>query len=131
MSEAMPRRFPRLVAGMVFLAALVLSSPLKAQDAAKVAKGDSLFNGKQMGACWACHGKGGKGTGIAPNLGDKEWLNIDGSEEAIKGVITNGVPKPKKAKAPMPPMGGAKLTPEQIDDLAAYVFSLRSAGKKK
>ena len=130
MSEATPRRFPRLIAGMAFLAAIVLSSPLKAQDAATIAMGDSLFNGKQMGACWACHGKGGKGTGVAPNLGDATWLNIDGSAEAIKGVITSGVPKPKKAKTAMPPMGGAKLTPEQIDAIAAYVFSLRSAGKK-
>jgi len=129
MSEAMPRRIPRLVAGMAFLAALVLSSPLKAQDAAKIAKGDSLFNGKQMGACWACHGKGGKGTSVAPSLADATWLNIDGSEAAIRGLIPVGVPKPKKAKAAMPPMGGGKLTDDQMDALAAYVFSLRGAKK--
>ncbi len=124
MSEATPRRNRWTTAGLAFAATIVLSGSAHAQDAAKIAMGDSLFNGRQMGACWACHGKAGKGTGVAPSLADKTWLNIDGSEEAIKGIIHNGVPKPKKAKAPMAPMGGGKLTEEQIDAIAAYVYSL-------
>ncbi|MSR05929.1 MAG: cytochrome c [Gemmatimonadetes bacterium] len=110
------------------VAIVAVATPARAQDAA-VAVGDSLFNGKQMGACWACHGKKGVGTAAAPKLADKTWLTIDGSLASVKGAITAGVPKPKKSKTPMPPMGGAKLTPEQIDALAAYVVSISAAGK--
>ena len=109
---------------------IVFAKSARAQDAAQIAIGDSLFNGRQLGACWACHGKKGAGTSNAPKLSDKEWLNTDGSVDGIKGIITNGVPKPKKMKAPMPPMGGGKLTPEQIDALAQYVHSLGAGGKK-
>jgi mono/diheme cytochrome c family protein len=31
----------------------------------------------------------------------------------------------------MPPMGGAKLTPEQVQTVAAYVYSLSHSGKAK
>jgi mono/diheme cytochrome c family protein len=34
------------------------------------------------------------------------------------------VPTPKKAPAPMPPMGGASLSPDQVKAAAAYVHSL-------
>jgi hypothetical protein len=34
------------------------------------------------------------------------------------------VPYPKQHAAPMPPMGGASLTPQQVCAVAAYVYSL-------
>ncbi len=119
-----------LTASIVLVSAMLIVPSLRAQGAAastpaQIAEGDSLFNGHRLGACWACHGANGKGTSTAPKLaGNPKWLNIDGSLEAIKGIITNGVPKPKKHAGAMPPMGGAQLTPEQIDALAAYVYSL-------
>src|ERR1044072_5452415 len=94
-----------------FFGVALFANTAKAQDAAQIAKGDSLFNANRLGACWACHGAKGKGTSTAPKLSDKEWLDTDGTVEAIKGIINNGVPKPKKTKTPMPPMGGGKLTP--------------------
>lgn len=109
---------------------LAVATPARAQDAAQVATGDSLFNGRQMGACWACHGKKGIGTAAGPKLNDKVWLNTDGTLDGVKGIITTGVPKPKKSKTPMPAMGGGKLTPEQVDALAAYVVSLAAGAKK-
>jgi mono/diheme cytochrome c family protein len=123
-------RYARLLipAAGLFLVALAPVRAAHAQaDARQLAVGDSLFNGNHLGACWACHGSKGKGTSNGPKLNDKEWLHADGSLESIKGIIANGVPKPKKVKTPMPPMGGAKLTPEQIDALAAYVVSLSPA----
>jgi mono/diheme cytochrome c family protein len=70
------------------------------------------------------HGVSGKGTDIVPKLaGSHSWININGSLESIKGLITNGVPHPKHGVA-MPPMGGAQLTSDQIDALAAYVYSI-------
>jgi mono/diheme cytochrome c family protein len=128
MTEAFLRRWIQPVALAGFLGATLLVGSARAQDAAKLAMGDTLFNGNRLGACWACHGKQAKGTSTAPNLTDATWLNTDGTLDGIKGIITNGVPKPKKSKVPMPAMGGAKLTPEQIDAIAAYVVSM---GKKK
>ena len=131
MSEVVTRRGWISALWIPLAAAILVASPLRAQGtAAQIALGDSLFNGRQFGACWSCHGKQAKGTSTAPTLVKKEWLNIDGSMEAIKGVIHNGIPKPKKAKVPMPAMGGAKLTDEQIDGLAAYVYSLNHPGGK-
>jgi mono/diheme cytochrome c family protein len=48
----------------------------------------------------------------------------DGSYAGIKKTITDGVPQPKQYRSPMPAMGGAQLTPEQVSAVAAYVYSL-------
>ena len=93
---------------------------------ATLALGDSVFHGKAGAAlCYVCHGPAGKGVaGLGPNLTDKEWLNGDGTVAFIEKTVTEGVPKPKKAPAPMPPKGGGQLNDEQIKAVAAYVFSL-------
>jgi mono/diheme cytochrome c family protein len=57
-------------------------------------------------------------------LTDGEWLHNDGTLAGITGTITSGVPKPTKAPAPMPPMGGASLSPDQVKAVATYVHSL-------
>ena len=84
--------------------------------------GKAVFQGK--GNCHTCHGANGTGTELAPNLTDGEWLNINGSLAAIKGLIRSGVPKPKKFPGAMPAKGGAELTNAEIDAVAAYVHSL-------
>jgi mono/diheme cytochrome c family protein len=90
-----------------------------------IALGDSIFHGqKANGLCFSCHGPDGKGTPTGPDLTDKEWLNTDGTLQGIESVVKNGVTQPKKYPAPMPPMGGAQLTPEQVRAVAAYVYSL-------
>jgi mono/diheme cytochrome c family protein len=95
----------------------------------QIALGDSIFHGQAAGGtCYACHGQDGKGSGVGPNLTDGEWLNTDGSLEGLVKTIKSGVPQPKKAPAPMPPMGGATLTEEQVQAVAAYEYSL-SHGK--
>jgi mono/diheme cytochrome c family protein len=43
---------------------------------------------------------------------------------AIEKTITTGVPNPKNYRNPMPPMGGAQLSPEQAKAVAAYVWAL-------
>jgi mono/diheme cytochrome c family protein len=98
---------------------------------AVLALGDSIFHGKVGGAlCYVCHGPAGKGvTGLGPNLTDKEWVNGDGTLAFIEKVVTEGVPKPKKAPAPMPPKGGGTLSDAQIKAAAAYVFSLSQPKK--
>ena len=90
-----------------------------------IALGDSVFHGQAGGGtCYVCHGQDAKGSGVGPNLTDQEWLNTDGTLEGITKTIQNGVPTPKQAPAPMPPMGGASLSPDQVRAAAAYVHSL-------
>jgi mono/diheme cytochrome c family protein len=93
----------------------------------QVAQGEELFRGN--GQCHTCHGPDAQGTPLAPNLTSGPWLQLtDGSFDEIRNNIVTGVPEPVEAPAPMPPMGGAQLTDQQIDDLAAYVYSI-SRGK--
>jgi mono/diheme cytochrome c family protein len=90
-----------------------------------IASGEKQFKG---GVCIACHGADATGTAMAPNLTDSEWINIDGSYDAIKSTIKTGVPTPKSHPAAMPPMGGAQLTDQQIAEIAAYVYSISHMG---
>ena len=94
-------------------------------DADQIALGEKIFHGKVAGGtCAGCHGQQGKGTGVAPDLSDSEWLDADGSLQSIAAIITAGVPKPKKHDSAMPPKGGSNLSDEQVNAVAAYVFSL-------
>jgi mono/diheme cytochrome c family protein len=96
-----------------------------AQSPQQVALGDSIFHGQVGGGtCTACHGQDAKGTAVAPDLTDSQWLNGDGSYQFIVSTVTTGVPKPKEHPAPMPPKGGAPLTDDQVKAVAAYVYSL-------
>lgn len=90
-----------------------------------VALGEKIFHGQEAGGtCFTCHGPDAKGTQLAPNLTDQQWLNGDGSYQFIVNTVTSGVATPKQHPAAMPPMGGASLTPEQVRAVAAYVYSL-------
>jgi len=90
-----------------------------------VALGDRIYHGQVGGApCTGCHGESGKGTPLGPDLTSRNWLWTDGSYAGIAKTIANGVPQPKKYRSPMPPMGGAQLTPDQLSALAAYVWGL-------
>ena len=74
--------------------------------------------------CLGCHGEHGEGTPLGPALTGKKFLWSDGSYAGIAKTITEGVSQPKQYRSPMPPMGGAQLTPDQISTLAAYVWGL-------
>ncbi len=90
-----------------------------------VALGERIFLGQVGGAtCTGCHGADAKGTPLGPNLTDTQWLWGDGSYASIEKTITDGVPQPKKYRSPMPPMGGAQLTSDQVSALAAYIWAL-------
>lgn len=87
-----------------------------------VQEGRAIFAGP--GNCQSCHGADARGTTLAPDLTDGQWLNIDGSYGSIAQLVRTGVPRPKQHAAPMPPMGGATLSPTQVCGVAAYVYSL-------
>jgi glucose/arabinose dehydrogenase/mono/diheme cytochrome c family protein len=105
-------------------AAANLAVPAGATQA-MVALGDRIYHG-QVGAatCTGCHGADAKGTPLGPDLTDTQWLWSDGSYAAIAKTITDGVPQPKQYRSPMPPMGGAELTRDQVSAVAAYIWGL-------
>jgi glucose/arabinose dehydrogenase len=90
-----------------------------------VALGDRIYHGQVGGApCAACHGATGGGSPLGSDLTKKEWLWSDGSWTGLRKNIVDGVPAPKQYRSPMPTMGGAQLTAEQTDAVAAYVWAL-------
>jgi glucose/arabinose dehydrogenase len=98
------------------------------KDAGTASLGSQVFSGQVGGAaCTGCHGSDGKGSPLGPDLTSGKYVWGDGSLAAIKKTIAAGVPNPKNYRGPMPPMGGAQLSPEQLDAVAGYVHGL--AGK--
>jgi mono/diheme cytochrome c family protein len=87
--------------------------------------GERIYRGEVGGAaCTGCHGGGGQGTPLGPKLTAHKWLWSDGSYAGIAKTITDGVSQPKQYRSPMPPLGGAELTPDQVSALAAYIWGL-------
>lgn len=115
-----------VLAAAAFAVSVGQATAVQAPSPAMIALGDSVFHGKAGTAlCYVCHGPAGKGVaGLGPDLTDKEWLHGDGSVTLIAKVVTDGVLKPKKLPAPMPPKGGGQLSDAQINAVAAYVHSL-------
>ena len=107
--EGQPPRLPPLPAGITL-------------DAIRA--GDSLFHGK--GHCFACHGADATGlpdAGSALTMG----LNFVPTEwEPIDSLIAVGIPEAVARSAiRMPPRGGkSDLTPDEIREIAAYVWAI-------
>jgi mono/diheme cytochrome c family protein len=98
---------------------------------AEVALGKRIYEGEVASApCAGCHGTDATGSPLGPDLTSGQWIWGDGSLAAIAHTIAVGVPQPKKYGAPMPPMGGAQLSPAELSAVAAYVWALghRSGG---
>jgi mono/diheme cytochrome c family protein len=97
-----------------------------------VAQGDSLFHAR---ACARCHGADAHGAQNGPNLTTGKFMHVDGSYQGFIRLITSGVPadsiRDKTHQFPMTPRGGgrpAPLTDEQIQSVAAYIYSLNHQG---
>lgn len=133
-------RYARALNSMVLygiLPGLILLAPVSSADAQQrpdgvtddvVERGRRIFLGD--GFCYTCHGQDGRGV---PNLGarltDREWSHTDGSYEGLVRRIRQGVPAEESASGvPMPPSGGAGLTPDQVRAVAAYVWTLSRGG---
>jgi mono/diheme cytochrome c family protein len=92
---------------------------------AQVDLGAKVFAGEVGGAtCAGCHGTGGIGTPVGPDLTTGKWLWGDGSLKSITDTITNGVPEPKQHPGAMPPMGGVELSKDDAAAVSAYVWAL-------
>ncbi len=109
----------------------VLSLPTGV-TAEMVALGGRVYQGQIGGApCAGCHGESGQGTALGPALNGTKWLWSNGSYAGIKKTIDEGVSQPKQFRSPMPPKGGAQLTPDQVSAVAAYVWSLSHPASSK
>lgn len=93
-----------------------------------VQQGERLFGGE--GFCYTCHGQDGGGIpDLGADLTDGDWIHVDGSLEGLAAVIRDGVPAERSTTGiPMPPKGGASLSPEQVRAVAAYVWTLSRDG---
>lgn len=94
--------------------AVVAAPPLSAGQSGNAANGQKLYTAQK---CSLCHKIAGKGGPMGPELGkvgatrDAAWL---------KGYLTN--PKSLDPKNKMPPV---KLKGAEMDDLIAYLLSLK------
>jgi glucose/arabinose dehydrogenase/mono/diheme cytochrome c family protein len=92
---------------------------------AMVALGARVYRGQVGGApCTGCHGANGGGSTLGPDLTGGKWLWSNGSYQGIASTIAEGVAQPKQFRAPMPAMGGAQLSSDQLFAVAAYVWAL-------
>ncbi|OZB20558.1 MAG: cytochrome-c oxidase, cbb3-type subunit III [Marinobacter sp. 34-60-7] len=92
----------------------VLSYSGRERDAEAAKEGEAVF----AQACVACHGQDGKGNTAlgAPNLTDDVWL-YGSTYEWIRETVVNG-------RQNMMPAQDGRLSDDQIQILAAYVYSL-------
>jgi sugar lactone lactonase YvrE len=105
-------------------ASAALNAPPGATPA-MLARGDRVFHGIDGGAtCTGCHGADATGSTLGPALVTTKWLWSDGSYAGIAATIAQGVPQPKQFRSPMPAMGGAQLSSDQVMAVSAYVWGL-------
>ena len=97
-----------------------------------IAAGGTIFNTK---SCKNCHMPNGVGGLRGPDLTDDKWIHIDGSYNAIVGLVTTGFTKAQqvdpKYQFSMNPRGGVNLTDAEIRAVAAYVWSLSHHGGRE
>ncbi len=119
------------------IAASAPSSPAQASaarlppgfTAAQVALGARIYAGREKnGTCSGCHGADGDGSSVGPSLKKGAPLWTDGSIPSIARVVTRGVSQPKQSTGVMPPLGGAPLTPVDVQAVSAYIWSLNHGG---
>jgi mono/diheme cytochrome c family protein len=122
------RRIPFVLAGLAgtLVAMAVTAAPGAGQEAAtqEAGPGKAVFEGK--GNCYTCHGPEGRGTPLAPDLTDSAWVNFEEvpTVAQVEALVKAGVPSPVEHPAPMPPMGGARLSDEEVAQVAEYILSL-------
>jgi glucose/arabinose dehydrogenase/mono/diheme cytochrome c family protein len=92
---------------------------------AMVALGNRVYHGQVGGAtCTGCHGADAKGSPLGPDLTANKWLWSNGSYAGITATIAGGVAQPKRYRSPMPAMGGAQLSSDQVMAVSAYIWAL-------
>ena len=105
-----------LIIGIAILMGSAMSGSLAQAQEGSVDKGKELFSAKKCGLCHTVDGSGGKKGGDLSDVGDKkdaEWLT-----KYMKD------PKSLMPEAKMPAFKGSD---EELQDLVAYLLSLKKA----
>jgi mono/diheme cytochrome c family protein len=119
------------IGGLGVLALLMVGWPAGASAQARpagvtdaaVSRGRELYAGK--GNCAACHGAQGEGTEEGVPLASGKWELGDGSYDWLQHVIRHsGIAVRGRDGDPMPMRGPSLLSPEEIADVAAYVWTI-------
>lgn len=102
-----------------------LASLTPLTDAENLAAGEEIFNK----ICVTCHGKFGEGL-VGPNMTDEYWIHGDTTQAVIRvmdlynvmltGVLEKGMISYKD-----------QLTPEQFQQVIAFIFSLQGTNPPK
>jgi mono/diheme cytochrome c family protein len=95
-------------------------APIKKKPKPKPKYDKAAGRGIYMAKCKSCHGADGKGdTPFGQKIGIRSLAGSGRSHASIRSITANGVPGTK-----MKPYEG-KLSPKELDDVAAYVKALR------
>jgi mono/diheme cytochrome c family protein len=89
-----------------------------------VAQGKTIYSG--AGICSSCHGPAGAGIpSLGVDLTDAEWLHSDGTYEGVVKTVVEGVTAQASSSGiPMPAKGGTKISDDDANAVAAYVWTL-------
>ena len=89
-----------------------------------VAQGKTIYSG--AGICSSCHGPAGAGVpSLGADLTDAEWLHSDGTYEGVVKTVKEGVTAQASSSGiPMPAKGGTKISDDDANAVAAYVWTL-------
>ncbi|HVT38610.1 MAG TPA: c-type cytochrome [Gemmatimonadaceae bacterium] len=111
----------------------VTNAPPAGATSQMVARGDSIFHGRAAGGlCYVCHGADANGTPLGPPLLEHQWITGSGSYQFIQQRVTEGMPAPTPPYlSPMPPMGGIKLSHDEIQAVSAYVYSISHTARSR
>jgi len=121
----------RLTATLFLIMLMILSACGGSEQASSIQSGGEAQNGQALfvSNCSACHGPSGAGiTGLGKPLTTSEFVDSLSNEELLAFIKVGrpaGDPLNSSGVA-MPPKGGnPALTDEQLQDIIAYIRSIR------
>ncbi len=125
------RHIPSAMWGIAGVASVLLTVGVPVQEPPGgvtqqlIAIGDSIY---RHAGCGTCHGEAGRGLAdTGSDLTDDSWTFTDGSFRDMIRLISTGVTAEESTHGmPMPAKAAVFLTPEQIEAVSAYVWSLRT-----
>ena len=96
----------------------------------KIAQGKTLFGEVN---CTVCHGPAAKGLpGMTSDLTDGDWRIVEeGAYRSLVETIMSGIGADRTGGMPMPAKGGQDITDEQVQALAAYLWSVNQSNEKR
>jgi cytochrome c2 len=108
----------KLTSLTAFAILCLMASPLSAQDAAQIERAKKVYVEKKCANCHSIAGKGNK-KGPMDDVGSRI------SEADIRAWLSNPLEMAKKTKSDRKPAMKAGLTGADLEDMVAYMLSLK------